>query len=105
MPRGDKCWVEWAEQLRVHMMTTKTPELSKSTLQIHQETGTHEPLTNLQSRGFWNSCQRGITDWDALTKAGFELEFEPNIEGKVESVTFRLNETWLAILNGTQRRC
>jgi hypothetical protein len=98
MPQGDRCWVEWAKNLRVQMMTQKLPAVVKSTSDVHRETGTHEPLTNLQSRGFWNSCQRGGTDWDALTKAGFELDFEPDENGKVQLVTFRLNSTWLGIM-------
>ena len=103
MPRGDKCWVEWAEKLRINMMSNKLPKVVKSTADIHCETGTHEPLANVQSRGFWNSCQRGIQDWDALTKAGFVLEFEPNVDGKVDSVTFKLNDSWLAIMRGRLR--
>jgi hypothetical protein len=98
MPRGDKCWVEWAETLRVHMMTNKLAEVVKPTHDIHRETGTRESLRSLQSQDFWNSCQRGSTDGDLLTKAGFVLDFVPSEDGKVESVTFRLNETWLAIM-------
>jgi hypothetical protein len=84
------------------MMTNKVPELSKSAIEIHPEDGTHESLASMQSRGFWNSCQRGGTDWDALVKAGFELDFEPDENGKVQSVTFRLNDTWLGIMQGSR---
>ena len=100
MPRSNKCWVEWAEKLRIHMMTVKLPEIVKSTSDIHSETKTHELFKRVQSQRFWNSWQRGDTDWDALKKAGFELDFVPNADGKVEAVTFRLNETWLAIMQG-----
>ena len=93
MPRGAKCWVEWPRDAAVHMMTNKLPEIVKPTHDIHCETGTHESLRSLQSQGFWNSCQRGVTDWDTLTKAGFVLDFVPTANGKVESVTFQLDET------------
>ena len=104
MPRSKQCWIDWAEQLRIHMMTSKLPEIVKLTIDIHSETKTHDSLKRVQSQGFWNSCQRGDTDWDALKKAGFELDFVPNPDGKVEAVTFRLNETWLAIMQDTARR-
>ena len=87
----------------MHMMTHKLPELTKATSDIHAESGTQEALATLKSKGFWNSCKRGITDWDALTKAGFDLDFSPDADGKVESVSFRLNEKWLAIMQGNPR--
>jgi hypothetical protein len=52
MPRGDKCWVVWAEKIRIHMMTNKLEELTVATVDIHADTGTHETLANLQSQGF-----------------------------------------------------
>lgn len=84
------------------MMTGKLLELTKSTVEIHAETGTDETLASIQSRGFWNACQRGDTDWDALTKAGFDLDFVSNTDGKVEFVTFRLKHHWRAVMQRSQ---
>ena len=82
MPRGDNCWIEWAEELREQMMAQGVQEIDKSTDDIHRESGTQESLSKLQSRGFWNACQRGDPAWDALARAGFSLRFDPNDDGR-----------------------
>ena len=39
-----------------------------------------------------------------LVKAGFEIEFEPNEEREVDTVTLRLNDTWKAIMQRVMDR-
>lgn len=97
MARGD-CWKQWAECLRKYMMTNGIAEITKTTAEIHSETGTTETVASLQKAGFWNATQRGIPSWTAITRAGFELGYAPTDAGTVEQVTFRLNKTWRDIL-------
>lgn len=91
-------WREWAESLRQEMMGELTPLVTKSVDKITEETGTDKSPSVLHSRRFWNSCQAGKGTNDTLVKAGFEIEFEPNEENEIDTVTLRLNHTWKAIM-------
>lgn len=98
MVRGESCWKEWAEALRISMMQSRVTEVLKSVAEIKEETGTSESLRKLQAQDFWNASRVGKTDWDSLARAGFIIEFEPTPTGTVEQVIFRLNKTWGDIL-------
>jgi hypothetical protein len=98
MSRDQKRWKEWADNLRQLMMAAKVSEVTKTVAEISQETGTDKSASTLQSAKFWNACILGEGSCEMLTKAGFELSYTPNGEGKVEAVTFRLNASWQAIL-------
>lgn len=92
-------WKNWADLLRQEMMTSLTAEVTKSVDTITTETETTKAESTLRSSRFWKSCQAGKSPNDTLTKAGFEIEFEPD-EGKVvQEVTLKLNDSWLSILN------
>jgi len=80
------------------MMGELTPHVTKSVHRITEETGTDKSPSVLHSRRFWNSCQAGKGANDTLVKAGFEIEFVPNEENKIDTVTLRLNDTWKAIM-------
>jgi hypothetical protein len=96
--REQKRWKEWAERLRQTMMAARMPQLTITVDTIIQESGTEKPHKTLHSRRFWNECQTGKSLNGTLIKAGFELEFQPTEQAVIEIVTFRLNSTWLAIL-------
>jgi hypothetical protein len=98
MSRDQKRWKEWADALRQTMMAAKVGEVTKSVAEISHETGTEKAASTLQSRKFWNACIAGEGSYATLSKAGFELSYEPNGAGKVEAVTLRLNASWQAIL-------
>ncbi len=91
-------WRTWADRLRQEMMSGLTPQVTKSVDSITKETGTVKSPSVLCSRRFWSSCQAAQGSNDALVKAGFEIEFEPNEEREVDTVTLRLNDTWKAIM-------
>jgi hypothetical protein len=91
-------WKEWADRLRQEMMAELTPKVTKSVDEIAAETGTDRSPSVLRSRRFWIACQSGKTPNDALAKAGFEIEFEPDEGNEVGTVTLRLNSTWKAIM-------
>jgi hypothetical protein len=80
------------------MMSGLTPQVTKSVDKITEETGTDKSRSVLRSRRFWNACQAGDVVNDSLVKAGFEIEFEPNEESEIDTVTLRLNDTWKAIM-------
>jgi len=80
------------------MMGELTPLVTKSVDKITEATGTDKSHSVLHSRRFWNSCQAGKGTNDTLVKAGFEIEFEPNEENEIDTVTLRLNDTWKAIM-------
>lgn len=84
--------------MRQEMMGELTPQVTKSVDNIIQETRTDKSSSVLHSRRFWNACQAGKGANDALVKAGFEIEFEPNEENEIDTVTLRLNHTWKAIM-------
>ena len=90
-------WKEWADGLRQMMMSELTPQVEKSVEEILTETATEKSASVLGTQRFWKSCQAGGAN-DALSKAGFEIEFESNAEGKVDTVTLQLNDTWKAIM-------
>jgi hypothetical protein len=100
MPVGDSCWKDWGIRLRMRMMRQRTPEVTLPIRQIYDEVGTDEPFENVTSYGFWNSCRRHIDAWNTLFKQGIEVDFEVNAEGKVNEVTFMLNESWQSLLEG-----
>ena len=91
-------WKNWAESLRQQMMGNLTPEITKSVDAIVSEVGTTKPENTLRSERFWRSCQTGKSPNDALTVAGFEIEFDGAGDQGVEQVTLKLNATWMAIL-------
>jgi hypothetical protein len=92
-------WKNWADSLRQKMMTGLTPEVTKSVQVIVSETATSKAESTLRSANFWRACQLGRSPNDVLAKAGFEIEFQPDEERTVREVTFRLNETWMTILD------
>ena len=91
-------WKEWADGLRQMMMSQLTPQVEKSAEEILTETATEQSASILGTQRFWKSCQAGEGANDTLSKAGFEIEFESNAEGKVGTVTLQLNDTWKAIM-------
>ena len=92
-------WKDWADSLRQEMMTSLTPEVTKSVAIISSETATTKAESTLRSVRFWRACQQGKSPNDTLAKAGFEVEFEPDERQAVQEVTLRLNQTWLTILD------
>lgn len=97
--QSDKArWKSWADALRQEMMVGLTPETTKTVEAIAEETGTTRAMKSLHSSTFWRSCQSGARANDSLTAAGFEIEFEPDEDKKVNEVTLKLNATWLTIL-------
>ncbi len=98
-------WKEWADELRQDMMSHLTPHVTKSVEDIVKETATEQKSASaLETMKFWKSAQAGTATNDTLSKAGFEIEFESNADGKVDSVTLQLNDTWRAILQGVLDR-
>jgi hypothetical protein len=90
-------WKNWADQLRKEMMTSLTPEVTKTVQAITQETATTKAESTLKSVRFWKSCQAGKSPNDTLVIAGFIIEFQEE-ERVVNDVTLKLNPTWMAIL-------
>jgi hypothetical protein len=91
-------WKNWADQLRKEMMTSLTPEVTKSVQIITQETATTKAESTLRSVRFWKACQAGKSPNDTLVMAGFVIEFEPDGSKVVSDVTLRLNNTWMSIM-------
>lgn len=91
-------WKEWADNLRQTMMSELTPDVTKSVQDIITETETDKSESVLATPKFWKACQAGTGPNDTLSKAGFEIEFEANADGKVDTVTLQLNDTWKAIM-------
>jgi len=97
-------WKNWADELRQEMMTSLTTEVTRSVESITTETVTTKAESTLRSVRFWRACQVGKSPNDFLTKAGFEIEFEPDDDRNVSEVTLRLNQTWTTILQGAIER-
>ena len=91
-------WKEWADGLRQTMMADLTPHVKKSVEEIIEETATEKSASVVGTQKFWKAFQTGTGTNDTLLKAGFEIEFESNAEGKVATVTLQLNDTWKAIM-------
>ncbi len=91
-------WKEWADGLRQTMMADLTLQVTKTIEEIIEETATEKPSSVLGTQRFWKACQAGKGTNDTLSKAGFEIEFGSNAEGKVDTVTLQLNGTWKAIM-------
>lgn len=98
MPIGDKCWKDWTVRLRIEMMRSRTLEVTKTIDEIAAETGTDESIENLRSFGFWNAGRLAKKDWDTIPRNGLDIGFDTNAYGKVDQVTFSLNESWQAVL-------
>ncbi|MEX0818638.1 MAG: hypothetical protein WD070_03565 [Pirellulaceae bacterium] len=86
------------------MMTSLTSEVTKSVEAITVETATTKAGNTLRSQRFWRACQAGDSPNDFLSRAGFEIEFQPDEDRGVHEVTLRLNETWMMILRGVLER-
>ena len=80
------------------MMRDLEPEVTKSVDKIADEIGTNKSASVLCSRRFWKTCQAGKSPNSAITKAGFEIDFEANGQDEIDTVTFRLNDTWKGIM-------
>ena len=104
MSRDQKRWKDWADTLRQEMMTGLVPEITKSVDEITEETGTEKSSSTLHSQRFWNACRDGQGSHGTIVKAGFEVSYKVNGEGKVDAVTFRLNESWRSILQRVMDR-
>ena len=91
-------WKKWADSLRQEMMIALTPQVTKSVDAIAAETGTTKSKKTLKKVAFWRSCQTGAIANDSLIAAGFEIEFQENEDRCVSEVTFKLNSTWLSIM-------
>lgn|SRR5690606_28156965 len=91
-------WKNWADRLRQEMMTGLEPEVTRTVQSIASETATTKAESTLHSVRFWKACQAGKSPNDALTTAGFEIDFQPTDERSVQQVTLRLNPTWMSIL-------
>src|SRR5262249_10924356 len=100
MRPGDNCWKEWCIRLRMRMMRRKLAEITLPVEQIYQEVGFGGPFADLRSYSYWNSCRNRIPGWDTHTKQGLEVYFDVNDEGKVDEVTFRLDESWRSLMEG-----
>ena len=85
-------------EIRQEMMTSLTPEVTKSVEAITCETATTKAEGTLHSARFWRACQTGNSPNDALATAGFEIDFQQDEKKRVQEVTFRLNQTWMTIL-------
>ena len=94
--RDNVRWKDWADGLRQTLMAQMTPQVTKSIEEIIKETATEKSASVLGTQRFWKACQAGTNN--TLSTAGFEIEFESNEEGKVETVTLQLNKTWKAIM-------
>lgn len=92
MPIGDTCWVDYAEKLRKAMYGQKCFELQIPVETIHADSGTNESLDALRSAGFWNAVRDRKKDWDTLPRNGILVDFEVNAAGRIDEVTFRLDE-------------
>jgi hypothetical protein len=90
-------WKQWADSLRQEMMTSLTPEVSKSVEAIATEVTTTKSEQTWRSERFWRSCQVGASPNDFFKDAGFEIEFQAR-DQRVGEVTLRLNGTWMTIL-------
>jgi|688.fasta_scaffold00023_115 hypothetical protein len=97
-------WTKWATKLRQTMMTSLTAEITKSVAAIADETGTTKAESTLTGSRFWQDCQAGKSPNEALSAAGFVIEFTPDEKRKVHEVTLRLNKTWMDILQGVLDR-
>ena len=91
-------WKQWADTLRQEMMTSHTAEVTKSVESISTETATSKVASTLRSERFWKACQQGSSPNESLVDAGFEIEFKPDESRAVQEVTFKLNPTWMRIL-------
>ena len=96
-------WKSWAEALRQEMMTGLKPEVTKTVDEITAETASSKATSTLHSTRFWTSCKEGKSPNEVISAAGFEIEFEPE-DKKVHEVTFKLNATWMSILNKVLER-
>lgn len=97
-------WKKWAVSLRKDMMTSLTPEVTKTVASIAVETGTTKAESTLTGSRFWQDCQAGKSPNETLALSGFEIEFTPDDNRKVHEVTLRLNKTWQDILQGVLDR-
>lgn len=98
MAVSDKArWRDWADGLRQEMMSSLTPEVTKSVEVVTSETGTVKAESTVRSTRFWQAVKTGNRPNEFLVAAGFDIDFEAD-EKIVREVTFRLNETWMKIL-------
>lgn len=99
MPVESKArWKSWADCLRKEMMSSLTAKVTKSVTAIASETSTTLAENTLQKERFWLVGQSGTSLNQILATAGFEIELHQNEKSNVQEITFRLNQTWMGIL-------
>lgn len=92
-------WKNWADDLRQKMMMSMTAEVTKTVETITTETATTKSASTIRSARFWRACQSATGAHACLATAGFEIEFQEGKDHCVQEVTFRLNSTWMTILD------
>lgn len=98
MRPGDNCWKNWAIGLRIRMMRQRVAEVTLPVDQIYEEVGSGGPPEDLRTYSYWNSCRWHGPYWETLFKREFEVEFELSPQGKVDEVTFPLDESWRSLM-------
>lgn len=94
MPRRYKGWKDWTIALRKRMYRERSPETTLTIDEVAEGLGA-DPSEGISSKRFWNVCREGTGKFDTIAKQGLLVEFEPTADGSVETVTFRLNATWM----------
>lgn len=97
MRRQDKVCKEWADGIRKSLMVGSDAEMTKSIDEIRSESGTSEPQARLSKPGPWVPGAKTTPLIELIHLAGLEVSCKSNVDGLVDRVTFRLNETWLGI--------
>jgi hypothetical protein len=94
MPRRYKSWKNWTIALRKRMYREHCPEATLTVDEVAEGLGA-DPAGGIGGARFWSVCRDGSGNFDAIAKQGLLVEFEPNADGSVENVTFRLNPKWM----------
>ena len=92
MKPGDKCWVEYADRLRKIMFQQRVFELRIPVETIKEESNSSESLEKLRAPQFWAAVRRKDPVYSTLPDRGVLVDFEPNADGRLDFVLFRLDE-------------
>lgn len=92
MPRGTNNWVEFCVNLRKRMFQEEWFEITLSVEEIHGQSGTDVSLAELRNPGSWNPCRDAKPDFNTAQKNGLNIDFDVEADGKVQFVTFSLDE-------------
>ena len=94
----DHCWVNYGIRLRKEMIQNRVFAVTKPIEEVESESGADMDPIDIRSVRFWSACRAAKPSFNTLSRKGVLIDFQPNEHGKIDMLTFMLDESWRGFL-------